>query len=668
MLRALISQRRLLAFGGERRSRYPLQSSNINNYSIMRHHRPLVKFGRPSSLCRILSPFKVPNRVRENSWKSGYSMKFCALANNNSFRTYHVQLRWKGHNLIHLFHTAIFPPVMRILDPFKSNYAKNFHALSKIRCSTSFSTQLARRRINFLRPYYIRISPTINRLVCVVSLSLTRSHLVPGILSLFAGGAAGAQRTWADGKHIQTRKILSPDPHPIKAISEIFELGFRFLKLVIWFTPIIARFLVAYTRGIQFRKTLLHRLRLTLDKAGPAFVKLGQWAATRPDLFQNDLCIELAKLHSNVSPHKFPVTKATVERVFGRPISEIFEHFEEIPVASGSIAQVHRASLRIQDPKQQLRKPLEVAVKVRHPEVREQIKRDFAIINCVVKALNFIPGLSWLRLEEIVCQFDSLMMSQVDLSREAANLSRFNYNFRRKKDVSFPMPIYPFVHPEVLVETFEEGESISLYVDGLEGNARIKQDISHIGTDALLKMILVDNFVHADMHPGNILVRAPQKKRSRERFFRAKPQIVFLDVGMTAELSKSDRDNLRDFFKAVATRDGRTAAECTLRLSKKQRCPNPKAFIEELERAFTFWGTPEGDIFHPAECMHQLIDTVRRHKVNVDGYVCTVLVNILVLEGWQRKLDPDYDIMHRLKMLLLYKDSAQLSDVIYEQF
>lgn len=90
----------------------------------------------------------------------------------------------------------------------------------------------------------------------------------------------------------------------------------------------------------------------------------------------------------------------------------------------------------------------------------------------------------------------------------------------------------------------------------------------------------MDNFIHADMHPGNILVRVSQKKSSRKGLFKSKPHVIFLDVGMTAELSKSDRVNLIEFFKAVARRDGRTAAECTLRLSKQQNCPDPKAFIE----------------------------------------------------------------------------------------
>lgn len=114
--------------------------------------------------------------------------------------------------------------------------------------------------------------------------------------------------------------------------------------------------------------------------------------------------------------------------------------------------------------------------------------------------------------------------------------------------------------------------------------ARLVIDIlnMHIGFFWLRRgfVFQVDNFIHADMHPGNILVRVGPSKSSRRRLFKSKPHVVFLDVGMTAELSGSDRINLLEFFKAVARRDGRTAAECALRLSKQQNCPDPKAFIE----------------------------------------------------------------------------------------
>ncbi|KAF6153940.1 hypothetical protein GIB67_023717 [Kingdonia uniflora] len=182
---------------------------------------------------------------------------------------------------------------------------------------------------------------------------------------------------------------------------------------------------------------------------------------------------------------------------------------------------------------------------------------------------------------------------------------------------------------------------------------------SNVGMPQYLHKIEVDNFVHADMHPGNILVRVAQSKPSRKRLFKSKPHVVFLDVGMTAELSKKDQINVLEFFKAVALRDGRSAAECTLKLSKQQKCPNPEAFIKEMEKSFSFWGTPEGDVVRPAECMQQLLEQVRRHKVNIDGNICTVMVTTLVLEGWQRKLDPDYDMMDTLKSLLFRVDLAE---------
>lgn len=299
--------------------------------------------------------------------------------------------------------------------------------------------------------------------------------------------------------------------------------------------------------GEPSRKKWLHLVRRTLEIAGPAFIKWGQWAATRPDLFPTDLCTELSKLHSKAPEHSFAYTKKTVEKAFGRKLSEIFDDFEEVPVASGSIAQIHRAVLRYKYHGKPI-KPLLVAVKVRHPGVGESIKRDFEIINVVAKMSKFIPTLNWLRLDESVQQFAVFMMSQVDLAREAAHLSRFIYNFRSWRDVSFPKPVYPLVHPAVLVETFEHGESVSRYVDELEGHVRLKSSLAHIGTHALLKMLLVDNFIHADMHPGNILVRS--SKSSRKGIFKSKPHVIFLDVGMTAELSKSDRVNLLEFFQS----------------------------------------------------------------------------------------------------------------------
>ncbi|KAG9438961.1 hypothetical protein H6P81_019126 [Aristolochia fimbriata] len=512
----------------------------------------------------------------------------------------------------------------------------------------AYHTQLAWKRLFQIYSYRAPAFPTISKMACAVSLACTRSQLVPSIFALIISEMAWTRKAWADSEYFPVKDTLytraqNGHIHLTSFISSLFEgliLLLRVIYLSILFSPTIAMAPFVDYFGPQFRKTWLRLVHFTLEKAGPAFIKWGQWAATRPDLFPGDLCAELAKLHTQAPAHSFEYSKKTIEKAFGRKLSEIFENFEEEPLASGSIAQVHRASLKYRYPGQQI-KPITVAVKVRHPHVGESIRRDFTILDMIAKVSNFIPALEWLRLDESLQQFAVFMMSQVDLAREAAHLSRFIYNFRSWKNVSFPKPVYPLVHPAVLVESYEQGECVSHYVDELEGNARLKSSLAHIGTHALLKMLLVDNFIHADMHPGNILVRVSQRKLSQKN--KSKPHVVFLDVGMTAELSKSDRVNLLEFFKAVAVRDGRTAAQCTLRLSKQQNCPDPAAFIEEVEKSFSFWGTPEGDIVHPAECMHQLLEQVRRHKVNIDGNVCTVMVTTLVLEGWQRKLDPSYN-------------------------
>ncbi|KAJ4872162.1 Protein kinase superfamily protein [Raphanus sativus] len=510
--------------------------------------------------------------------------------------------------------------------------------------------------------------PRITILAQAFCLSVSRSHLLlPGVLALTCRRVAWAQQQQRPvPSHVIVRspqqfslyRIAVKIPLVIistlllSAVKSVVLLG-RALYLALLLSPNLAMALLEFSCGPRFRKLRHEVLHRTLEKAGPAFIKFGQWIATRPDLFSKDLCLHLSKLHSNAPEHSFEFTKRTIERAFGRKISEIFEEFDQAPVASGSIAQVHRATLKFQYPGQKV-KSSEVAVKVRHPCVEETMTRDFRIIKMAAKLTTFVPGLNWLRLDECVQQFSLYMLSQVDLSREASHLSRFIYNFRGWKDVSFPKPVFPLVHPSVLVESFEHGESVARYVDGPEGHEWLKSKVAHIGTNALLKMLLVDNFVHADMHPGNILVRKNGAKRG---LFRSKkPHIIFLDVGMTAELSKTDRDNLLGFFKAVARRDGRTAAERTLKLSKQQNCPNPEAFVEEVEEAFRFWGTAEGEAVHPADCMHELFEKMRNHRVNIDGNVSTVMFTTLVLEGWQRKLDPGYDIMRTLQKMLLKTD------------
>lgn len=162
-----------------------------------------------------------------------------------------------------------------------------------------------------------------------------------------------------------------------------------------------------------------------------------------------------------------------------------------------------------------------------------------------------------MRLDESVRQFRAPLFEQVDLRQEALNLVAFNENFRSWKDVTFPVPIQPLVDSAVLVETFERGTTISAYMNS--DDEELRRAIAETGCRVLLKMMLADNFVHADLHPGNILVRLPEEEvePSRRPFWALwgrtrRPTVVLLDCGMTVSLTDRNKYNLLSFFEARA--------------------------------------------------------------------------------------------------------------------
>ncbi|KAL1829759.1 hypothetical protein ACET3Z_008171 [Daucus carota] len=377
-----------------------------------------------------------------------------------------------------------------------SRYIRNYHVTTAGN-SITYHAQVAWKRFSRGSFYRGHTSNPIYRLTQAITLALSRSHVVvPGLFALTCGNVAWAQASTNSDIYQPSNSLYTNAQNGHVFLTTVVHSAFegvvlllRALYLSILFSPSILMAPFVDSLRLQYRKHGFSLFVEPLERAGPAFIKWGQWAATRPDLFPIDLCTELSKLHAKAPEHSFSYTKKSIERSFGRKISEIFEDFEEAPVASGSIAQVYRASLKCRYSGRE-NKPMVVAVKVRHPGVGDSIRRDFQIINIVAKTSKFIPALNWLRLDESLQQFAVFVMCQVDLAREASHLSRFIYNFRRWKNVSFPKPVYPLVHPAVLVETFEQGESVSHYVDELRGHERLKISLAHIGTHALLKMLL----------------------------------------------------------------------------------------------------------------------------------------------------------------------------------
>lgn len=242
-----------------------------------------------------------------------------------------------------------------------------------------------------------------------------------------------------------------------------------------------------------------------MERAGPSFIKLGQWAASRADLFPASLCDQMSKLHSNGKPHSLAHTTRVIERAFGMTFDEIFEEFGQEPIGCGAIAQVYRAKLRPSiigshnEERKAHHNPDEVptnmvAIKVLHPRVRKTIRRDIAIMSIFANIINFFPGMEWLSLPDEVAVFGEMMNSQLDLRVEANNLDRFDVNFRKRgKHVVFPKPIKLGQSAtgeerkesrDVLMEEFEDALPLKYFLRN--GGGPYDDKIANIGLDAFL--------------------------------------------------------------------------------------------------------------------------------------------------------------------------------------
>lgn len=447
----------------------------------------------------------------------------------------------------------------------------------------------------------------------------------------------------------------------------------RLTYLLLLFAPVVlAAPLVGDFLGIS-RARWLRLLRWTLETAGPAFIKWGQWAATRHDLFPPDFCDELELLHTQAPAHALPFTEAAVQESFGFTASDLFAEFDAAPVASGSIGQIHRAVLSDTGARLTGMKPgTVVAVKVRHPGVSEAIERDFALMMAAARVAAHLPALNTLRLEESLAQFAAPLREQVDLAREATHLHAFNYNFRNTGGVSFPVPLYPLVQPAVLVETFERGTHISEYVARGAG-APHNSELARLGARTMLHMMIVDNLIHADLHPGNILVTldyplggshgpvgqlrrlaAAAGLESCVNWLDATQgaKLVLLDAGMAMRLSPEDQRNMFGLFEAFAEMDGERVADWTLRFSgEEQSCPDPAGFRHGVAEFFDQMNAESAATgqTHGADALAELLEMVRTYQVNMPGHICATVVTTMVLEGWSNKLDPNHSTLQEVK-------------------
>jgi aarF domain-containing kinase len=530
-------------------------------------------------------------------------------------------------------------------------------------------------------------------------------------------------------------------------LYEPLATSFRFLHLVVIFVPVIVTIPAAFLGSRQKdhdneRSGIIWWygfLVKSMERAGPAFIKLGQWAASRSDIFPAEMCRQMSELHSNAPAHSLQHTMKTISEAFGnRKFSDIFEEFDEKPLGVGAIAQVYKARLKpdlaqldntglersdSERLSHRIRKNVDalvksspqrvpsayVAIKVLHPKVERNVRRDLKIMAVFASIINAIPTLEWLDLPNEVFNFGEMMRLQLDLRIEGANLTILRKHFQKRTTAWFPYPYTDFTTRTVLVEEFAQGIPLASFLKN--GGGVYQKDIANEGLDAFLHMLLIDNFVHADLHPGNIMVNfykpAPSDlpfmnrqdaaqpwsaseidaseavlARLRPHIGKKKewlnaleniekdgyiPQLIFIDTGLVTELNSKNRTNFLDLFRSIAEFDGYKAGHLMI-----ERCRQPDAVVDgevfalKMQhlvlavkgQTFALGNIKIGDV------LSEVLGMVRSHHVRMEGDFVNVVISILLLEGIGRSLDPDLDLFKSALPILRQLGSADPSAVL----
>jgi ubiquinone biosynthesis protein len=391
------------------------------------------------------------------------------------------------------------------------------------------------------------------------------------------------------------------------------------------------------------------RLRRALEELGPVFVKFGQILSTRRDLLPDDVAEEFSRLQDHVPPFPGRVARAIIEKAYGEPLENLFAEFDETPLASASIAQVHVARLH---------EGREVILKVVRPNIRRVIERDISLMRLLADyAERYLPHGRRLKPSRVVREIEKTILDELDMLREAANASQLRRNFAGSTIVHVPEIFWRYTRPNVLVMERVDGIPIS-NLEALRAAGVDLHALAAAGVELFFTQVFRDHFFHADIHPGNLFVRpgAP-----------GEPAVFIpVDFGIMGSISEYDQRYLVENFSAFLDRDYRRVAELHVESGWVPRDTR----VDDLEFAIRtvcepIFDRPVKEI-SVGQLLLRLFQTAQRFHMEILPQLLLLQKTLVNVEGLGRQLDPDLDLWRTARPALTewMKERAGLRNIL----
>ncbi|MFW6147466.1 MAG: ABC1 kinase family protein [Thermodesulfobacteriota bacterium] len=364
------------------------------------------------------------------------------------------------------------------------------------------------------------------------------------------------------------------------------------------------------------------RIRYALEDMGPTFVKFGQIMSLRPDLLPPSLIRELSRLQDEVAPEAFANIKGVVKESLNRDMDEVFSAFYEKPLASASLAQVHRGVLR--------ETGRSVAIKVQRQGIRRKIELDLDILEAFANRLHErSEDLRMYDLPNLVHIIHRNLLRELDFTREARNMKIARNNMDEEAGIYIPKAYEEFCSEQVLVMEYVEGTKIKDLDHLMPDDA---ESLASQGLNAAIKQILEDGFFHADPHPGNLLIGDGKR-------------LCLMDWGMVGRLSERDRFELVDLIKAVVEKDSEALVDSLLLITKGEYGIDRRGMERELlEILDTYFSVPIKDM----NLGHLLLDIttlLRSYRLRLPTDLVIMIKALITAEGTARQLYPELNVV-----------------------